>query len=302
MEEFDFEILHRAGSSHGNADAVSRRPCRNKDCFCAYGEGDKPHELCEVGGTVRVIRQNVSLESMILAVCQRPNTEVSHCADSATSTVSVDDVSGSKRVVFETSVQPSEPPNRMEPLFDVDHGDDNGAEVRQPNDRVVAVNQVLIGGHGRLALSGVEVPEADVLVYPSTPRRLEPLVSVDHGEDNGAEARQPNDGVVAVSQVLVGGHGRLALSRVEVPQADVLVYLSTPRRLEPLVSVDRGNDNGVEARQPNDGVVAVSQLLVNGLDKLANNGAERLEKKASEKEKMGQSLPVIGVLHVEMRT
>jgi len=69
MEEFDFKILHRAGSIHGNADAMSRRPCRNKDCFCAFGEGDEPHELCEEGGTVRVIRQNVSLESMISTFC-----------------------------------------------------------------------------------------------------------------------------------------------------------------------------------------------------------------------------------------
>jgi len=34
MEEFDFEIHHRAGSRHGNADSMSRRPCRLKDCLC----------------------------------------------------------------------------------------------------------------------------------------------------------------------------------------------------------------------------------------------------------------------------
>ena len=34
MEEFDFDIAHRAGSRHGNADAMSRKPCRNKDCLC----------------------------------------------------------------------------------------------------------------------------------------------------------------------------------------------------------------------------------------------------------------------------
>ena len=34
MEEFDFTIEHRAGTSHGNADAMSRRPCSKKECFC----------------------------------------------------------------------------------------------------------------------------------------------------------------------------------------------------------------------------------------------------------------------------
>ena len=31
MEEFDFEIEHRAGRKHGNADSMSRRPCRQCD-------------------------------------------------------------------------------------------------------------------------------------------------------------------------------------------------------------------------------------------------------------------------------
>jgi len=28
LEEFDFQIIHRPGRNHGNADALSRRPCR----------------------------------------------------------------------------------------------------------------------------------------------------------------------------------------------------------------------------------------------------------------------------------
>jgi len=35
MEEFDFEIAHRPGSQHGNADQISRKPCRVKGCRCA---------------------------------------------------------------------------------------------------------------------------------------------------------------------------------------------------------------------------------------------------------------------------
>ena len=36
LEEFDFEIKHRPGRSHGNADAMSRRPCRQ----CGLGEDE----------------------------------------------------------------------------------------------------------------------------------------------------------------------------------------------------------------------------------------------------------------------
>ena len=34
MEEYDFVIEHRPGTRHGNADALSCRPCTKKDCLC----------------------------------------------------------------------------------------------------------------------------------------------------------------------------------------------------------------------------------------------------------------------------
>ena len=34
MEEYDFVVEHRAGSSHSNADSLSRRPCAKKQCRC----------------------------------------------------------------------------------------------------------------------------------------------------------------------------------------------------------------------------------------------------------------------------
>ena len=40
MEEFDFCIEHRAGSRHGNADAMSRDPCYNKRC-CPADDGQR---------------------------------------------------------------------------------------------------------------------------------------------------------------------------------------------------------------------------------------------------------------------
>lgn len=33
LQEFDFELCHRAGTCHGNADALSRRPCQMVDCI-----------------------------------------------------------------------------------------------------------------------------------------------------------------------------------------------------------------------------------------------------------------------------
>ena len=35
MEEYDFQIIHRPGAQHGNADALSRRPCELKGCVCS---------------------------------------------------------------------------------------------------------------------------------------------------------------------------------------------------------------------------------------------------------------------------
>ena len=38
MEEFDFQVEHRPGLKHANADAVSRRPCHVKSCFCRQND------------------------------------------------------------------------------------------------------------------------------------------------------------------------------------------------------------------------------------------------------------------------
>ena len=38
MEEFDFAIEHCPGVRHGNADALSRRPCSFRDCACHTAE------------------------------------------------------------------------------------------------------------------------------------------------------------------------------------------------------------------------------------------------------------------------
>lgn len=40
LAEYDFEIITRAGKSHGNADFMSRGPCEGKKCFCTYSCSD----------------------------------------------------------------------------------------------------------------------------------------------------------------------------------------------------------------------------------------------------------------------
>ena len=40
LSEYDFEIQHRAGKSHGNADALSRRPCKQ----CKREDDEEPLE------------------------------------------------------------------------------------------------------------------------------------------------------------------------------------------------------------------------------------------------------------------
>jgi len=43
MEEYTFTIEHRSGSRHGNADGISRRPCRMKSCVCHLIDSDSIH-------------------------------------------------------------------------------------------------------------------------------------------------------------------------------------------------------------------------------------------------------------------
>ena len=40
MEEYEFEVKHRSGSRHGNADAMSRRPCDRTRCCPKTDDGD----------------------------------------------------------------------------------------------------------------------------------------------------------------------------------------------------------------------------------------------------------------------
>jgi len=41
LEEYRFDVEHRPGNIHMNADALSRRPCRLKSCICHQEESEK---------------------------------------------------------------------------------------------------------------------------------------------------------------------------------------------------------------------------------------------------------------------
>ena len=52
LQEYDFEIQHRLERSHGNADALSRRPCDEIDCtFCSRLE-KKDEEVARLARSV----------------------------------------------------------------------------------------------------------------------------------------------------------------------------------------------------------------------------------------------------------
>ena len=55
LEEYDFRIEHRPGAKHGNADALSRRPCTVRNCVCRYTREVDPETDESVTYTVATI-------------------------------------------------------------------------------------------------------------------------------------------------------------------------------------------------------------------------------------------------------
>ena len=58
LEEFEYEIAHRPGKQHGNADALSRRPCRSRDCRCSAGIQSEIDDEARVRGTTEVAAES----------------------------------------------------------------------------------------------------------------------------------------------------------------------------------------------------------------------------------------------------
>ena len=76
LEEFEFSIEHRPGVRHGNADALSRRPCRQ----CGLcGDDDTPLLVNAVESSSGI---NLDWSSNALAKAQREDPDIRHIYDS----------------------------------------------------------------------------------------------------------------------------------------------------------------------------------------------------------------------------
>ncbi|KAJ8006486.1 hypothetical protein DPEC_G00107750 [Dallia pectoralis] len=57
LQSFNFQVEHRAGARHGNADALSRRPCAEEGCGYCEKRVARERELCEEEGVVAEVSQ-----------------------------------------------------------------------------------------------------------------------------------------------------------------------------------------------------------------------------------------------------
>ncbi|KAJ8006814.1 hypothetical protein DPEC_G00111130 [Dallia pectoralis] len=60
LQPYDFQVEHRAGRRHSNADALSRRPCAADGC--GYCDKRVERELCTEGGVTATVSQLVATE------------------------------------------------------------------------------------------------------------------------------------------------------------------------------------------------------------------------------------------------
>lgn len=71
LQQYDFEIVHRAGKSHGNADGLSRRPCDK--IKCSYCEKQEFREdSMEANNIGRIMLSKVELQEWRAAQVQDP--------------------------------------------------------------------------------------------------------------------------------------------------------------------------------------------------------------------------------------
>uniref|UniRef100_A0AAQ4RI62 Gypsy retrotransposon integrase-like protein 1 n=1 Tax=Gasterosteus aculeatus aculeatus TaxID=481459 RepID=A0AAQ4RI62_GASAC len=85
LQGYEFSVVHRAGERHGNADALSRRPCSEDDCrYCdrrevreqqlVLGPNKRDREECEE--TVRACRELLVVDNAIWAAEQQRDPDV----------------------------------------------------------------------------------------------------------------------------------------------------------------------------------------------------------------------------------
>ncbi len=62
MEEFDFEVVHRKGRLHSNADALSRLRCQGRDCFCRCRATQDPEKVSGRAENVCTVKRSTGTE------------------------------------------------------------------------------------------------------------------------------------------------------------------------------------------------------------------------------------------------
>src|SRR5664279_2859784 len=140
MEEFDFEIVHRAGKSHGNAYAMSRRPCRQKECLCGGGDTDEPGGIGAGGGDVGAVRPTINILNADAAVnCStcvyQPRLEGSEVVDEVSPALAEGEM---QRRSWVRSYRRSVPPERAKPSTKARNGSGSVSTARQQNNQRVA--------------------------------------------------------------------------------------------------------------------------------------------------------------------
>jgi len=71
MEEYDFQVEHRPGVKHGNADALSRRPCHVKSCACWQSSKTEAVRSVDQLQAVTVVETNSTQPSLSEYVAYR---------------------------------------------------------------------------------------------------------------------------------------------------------------------------------------------------------------------------------------
>ena len=62
LEEFEYDFCHRAGSRHANADAMSRRPCRSRDCRCSIQQKSPSDDVAQVRNTDQLVTETTTVK------------------------------------------------------------------------------------------------------------------------------------------------------------------------------------------------------------------------------------------------
>jgi hypothetical protein len=63
IEEYDFDIQHRPGRKHGNADVMSRRPCRSLGCCTRFTE-----ETSAIDDVIQPTKETLASQVQVAAV------------------------------------------------------------------------------------------------------------------------------------------------------------------------------------------------------------------------------------------